>query len=145
MNARENEFHPHLHQTSITKTENKKFLLRKFHHAGFFFSFSVDDPVKGLLASFVTWISQMPQLILEPEIPKLLAGILMSMEFGVSISIEFLVAVTAFVIAGCRSTPKALFVLPSSQSSDLGGHSETIEINKIMGIEISLDHVIIMI
>nr|POE50767.1 hypothetical protein CFP56_16281 [Quercus suber] len=70
MNARENEFHPHLHQTSITKTENKKFLLRKFHHAGFFFSFSVDDPVKGLLASFVTWISQMPQLILEPEIPK---------------------------------------------------------------------------
>lgn len=68
---------------------------------------------------------------------QFLAGSLMSTEFRVSIGIELLVAVTAFVSAGCRGIPMALLVLPSRNSSNLGGHSETMEFNK-MGFEISL-------
>ncbi|KAK4550926.1 hypothetical protein RGQ29_032678 [Quercus rubra] len=65
---------PHLHQTSVTKTKNKKQKIpsSEISSCWIFFSFSVDGLVKGLLASFVTWISQMPQFILESEIPKVL-------------------------------------------------------------------------
>ena len=61
----------------------------------------------------------------------------MSIEFRVSIDIELPMAVTAYAFAECRNTPKALLILPSKHSNNVGGHFEIIEFNK-MDLEISL-------
>ncbi|KAK4593187.1 hypothetical protein RGQ29_017364 [Quercus rubra] len=119
---------PHLHQTSVTKTKNKKQKIPSSEISScwiFFFFFCGWSCERS--TCFFRNLDQ-PNATVHSRVgdPK---GSLMSTEFRVSISTELHVAVTAFVSLGCCSTPNALLVLPTRQCSNLGSHSEMREFN----------------